>query len=100
MMSTISPWLVDVNSSTEASLVFIKFSRVTGVLLIEFAIFLPAVAKKLLNSFGIKEGSSSVLPATVILVIFEFLDSEPMASLIRSQVFFGLLLAFWKLVSK
>ena len=98
MMSTISPWLVDVNSSTEASLVFIN--RVTGVLLIEFAIFLPAVAKKLLNSFGIKEGSSSVLPATVILVIFEFLDSEPMASLIRSQVFFGLLLAFWKLVSK
>ena len=98
MMSTISPWLVDVNSSTGASLVFIN--RVTGVLLIEFAIFLPAVAKKLLNSFGIKEGSSSVLPATVILVIFEFLDSEPMASLIRSQVFFGLLLAFWKLVSK
>ena len=98
MMSTISPWLVDVNSSTEASLVFIN--RVTGVSLIEFAIFLPAVAKKLLNSFGIKEGSSSVLPATVILVIFEFLDSEPMASLIRSQVFFGLLLAFWKLVSK
>ena len=98
MMSTISPWLVDVNSSTGASLVLIN--RVTGVLLIEFAIFLPAVAKKLLNSFGIKEGSSSVLPATVILVIFEFLDSEPMASLIRSQVFFGLLLAFWKLVSK
>ena len=98
MMSTISPWLVDVNSSTGASLVFIN--RVTGVLLIEIAIFLPAVAKKLLNSFGIKEGSSSVLPATVILVIFEFLDSEPMASLIRSQVFFGLLLAFWKLVSK
>ena len=98
MMSTISPWLVDVNSSTGASLVFIN--RVTGVLLIEFAIFLPAVAKKLLNSFGIKEGSSSVLPATVMLVIFEFLDSEPMASLIRSQVFFGLLLAFWKLVSK
>ena len=98
MMSTISPWLVDVNSGTGASLVFIN--RVTGVLLIEFAIFLPAVAKKLLNSFGIKEGSSSVLPATVILVIFEFLDSEPMASLIRSQVFFGLLLAFWKLVSK
>ena len=98
MMSTISPWLVDVNSSTGASLDFIN--RVTGVLLIEFAIFLPAVAKKLLNSFGIKEGSSSVLPATVILVIFEFLDSEPMASLIRSQVFFGLLLAFWKLVSK
>ena len=46
IMSTISAGLVEVNSRTGAFLVFIKCLGVTGVLLIVFSIFLPAVVKK------------------------------------------------------
>ena len=46
IMSTISAGLVEVNSRTRAFLVFIKCLGVTGVLLIVFSIFLPAVVKK------------------------------------------------------
>ena len=47
--------------------------------------FLLAVAKNLLNSLEICSGSSTVLSETVSLSIFDFEDSDPMASLIRSQ---------------
>ena len=60
----------------------------------ESAIFLPAVVKNLLNSFEICLGSSMDLSETDNLSIFVLVGLDPMASLIRSQVFLGFFLAF------
>ena len=93
-MSTISPGLVRENSRWGALLAFRKFSGPVRVLLMESAIFLPAVVKNLLNSFEICLGSSMDLSETDNLSIFVLVGLDPMASLIRSQVFLGFFLAF------
>ena len=66
----------------------------------ESAMFLPADTKNLLNSFGMSRGSSTDLSETVSLSISGFEESDPMASLMRSQVFLGFYFAFRKVVSK
>ena len=65
IMSTISPWLVNENSSVGALLFFRKLSCWTYVSPICFATLLPAFAKKVLNSFAIALGFSIDVPATV-----------------------------------
>ena len=100
MISTISPGLVSENSRGGVLIVCRKLSGSIGVLQMDSAIFLPAVTKYLLNSSGIPSGSSTVLSETVSFSIFELDVSEPMASLMRSQVFFGFFFAFMKFESK
>ena len=99
-MSTISPGLVNENSSVGTLLFFKKLSGFMLVSPIEFATFLPALAKNLLNSSGMMSGSSIDTPCTVILLIFDFLESEPLASLISSHVFLGFFCAFSKFALK
>ena len=65
IMSTISPWLVNENSSVGALLFFRKLSGWTSVSPIYFATSLPAFAKKVLNSFAIAFGFSIEIPASV-----------------------------------
>ena len=74
-MSTISPGLVNENSSIGALFAFRKLSGFVLVSPIEFATFLPALAKNVLNSFVMMFGSSIDFPCTVSLQIFEFLGS-------------------------
>ena len=100
MMSTISPGLVSENSKGGALFYLRKLSGSTLVLHMESAMFLPADTKNLLNSFGMSRGSSTDLSETVSLSILGFEESDPMASLMRSQVFLGFFFAFRKFVSK
>ena len=53
IISTISPGLVKESSRIGALLDFIKLSGVMVVTPIAFAMFFPALTKKLLNSLGI-----------------------------------------------
>ena len=94
MMSTISPGLVRENSRRGALSAFRKFSGSVRVLLMESEIFLPAVVKNLLNSLGICLRSSTDLSETDNLSIFGLAGSDPMASLMRSQVFFRIFSSF------
>ena len=100
MISTISPGLVSENSRWGVLFVFRKLLGSIGVLQMDSAMYLPAVTKNLLNSSGILSGSSTVLSETVSFSIFELDVSEPMASLMRSQVFFGFFFALRKFESK
>ena len=100
MMSTISPGLVSENSKGGALFDLRKLSGSTLVLHMESAMFLPADTKNLLNSFGMSRGSSTDLSETVNLSILGFEESDPMASLMRSQVFLGFFFAFRKFESK
>ena len=100
IMSTISPGLVRENSSVGALLFFRKLSGSMFVSPIDFTTSLPAFAKYLLNSLGMIFGSSMGWPCTVILLIFDFFGSEPIASLINSHVFLGFFCAFSKFALK
>ena len=100
IISTISPGLVLENSRRGVFLAWMKLSGTTVVLLISSATCLPAFTKNLLNSFVIISGSFTVFPEIDNLLILHGDGSDPTASLIKSQVFFGFFLAFWKFTSK